>query len=435
MSAAPAFPDWSSRLPLTVGIGALVLLLGVLGVWSLSAQLAGAVLAQGALEVEAKRQVVQHPDGGVVGAILVRPSDTVQKGDVLIRLDDQRLQSELAIVDRQLHEMGTRKVRLQAERYDSDTLSFPPILIAAAARHEEAAQILAGEQGLFEARRETLRQEVSLLQEQNSQIRNRIDGIDAQLSALEDQKTLLNTELVGKQRLLDEQLTQASVVSNLQRAISELRGQSGRLTSEAAEMRGRIAGNEIEILRLQTVRREEAVTTLRDLQFREIELIERRNDLLERLANLEIRAPMSGSIYDMQVFTVKSVIRAAEPLLYIVPQDQPLVVTAQIESMNIDEVYTGQAATLIFSAFDQKKTPEITGEVARISADVIRDERTGRTFYQVELRPDAESLKALGDRDLVPGMPVEVFMRTGNRTPMSYLLEPFAAFFHRALRE
>lgn len=428
-------PHWNGTVPLFTGIAALVLLIGGLGVWSVFTQISGAVVASGMIQVETNRQVVQHPEGGVVGAIEVEKTQVVKKGDILIRLDGRRLRSELAIVERQMHEIATRKTRLMAERDGADTLRFDKSLILHARRNPESAQIVAGETVLFKARRAALFQETTLLEEQNRQLENRISGIGAQLDATQSQKALLAQELIHQQKLLSEQLTRASLVNELMRNEADLEGRSGQLEAEIAELRGMMAGNNIEILRLKTRRREEAVTTLRDLQFREIELNERSADLRETLTRLDIRAPVSGIVYDLQVFAVQSVVRPAEPLLYIIPQDQPLIVSARIESINVDEVWVDQEAVLVFPAFDQRSIPEIRGRISRISADVITDEATGVQYYSAEIVLDNAQLAKLGDQVLLPGMPVEAYIQTGDRTPLSYLVTPFTSFFGRAFRE
>lgn len=428
-------PQWKGTRPLAAGIVALLLLIGGLGVWSVVASISGAVVASGMIEVESNRQVVQHPTGGVVGAIEVKKSQVVEKGDVVIRLDGSQLLSELAVVQQQLHEISTRQTRLMAERDGAETIRFDQELIQTARRNPKSAQVVAGEQVLFTARRDAFLQEVTLLQEQNSQIENRIVGIEAQLDAVRLQQSLVAEELDDQQALLDEQLTQASRVNELRRSKADLQGRIGQLEAEIAELRGRIAGNNIEILQLKTRRREEAVTTLRDLQFREIELNERRSELRDTLSKLDIRAPMSGVVYDLKVFAIQSVVQPAQPLMYIIPQDQPLIVSARVDALNVNEVYLGQEAVLVFPAFDQRDIPEIRGEITRISADVITDEQTGGNYYAVEITPHEVELAKIQGVSLLPGMPVEAYIQTGDRTPLSYLLAPFTSFFGRAFRE
>lgn len=430
-----SLPKWGAAKPVLAGVLALILLVGGLGVWSVMARISGAVVTSGTVNVESNRQVVQHPDGGVVGEILVDESDTVAKGDVLIRLDGRKQRSELAIVEGQLREIAARKARLMAERDSAETIDFAQELLADALDNPEIANMVNGERTLFEARRDSLSQEARLLREQNKQIDQRIAGIDAQLRALETQADLVGEELRDQQRLLANQLTQVARVNELKREEANLLGQIGRLEAQMAELRGQAASNDISLLQLDTRRREEAVSTLRDLQFREIELTERKLDLEDTLSRLDIRAPVSGLVYNLQVFAEQSVVRPADPLLYIIPQDQALVVSARVESLNVNDIYVGQQAALRFPGFDQKKTPELFGQVTKVSADVVQDEATGMNYYAAEIMPYQTELSKLGDERLLPGMPVEAFIQTGERSPIAYLAEPMLGFFNRAFRE
>ncbi|SLN32421.1 Type I secretion system membrane fusion protein PrsE [Roseovarius albus] len=426
---------WRATGPLVAGAIALVALIGGLGVWSIKARLSGAVVSQGMIEVETNRQVVQHPDGGVVGAILIDESDEVRKGDILIRLDGRQLRSELAIVNGQLYEIATRKSRLEAERDSAGEIEFPPELLEIAKRDEEIDRMMQGGRTLFEARKQSLEQEARLLSEQNNQIDKRIEGINAQLDSLQVQSDLMQSELDGQKELLKNQLIQASRVNELKREHAGLTGQIGRLEAEIAELRGQATSNDIALLQLKTERREEAVTTLRDLQFREIELVERRIDLEDTLSRLDIRSPMDGIVYNLQVFAEQSVVRAAEPLLYIIPQDQDLIVSTKIEAVNVNNVYVGQEASLRFPGLDQSEIPELRGEVTRVSADVVKDENTGMNYYNAEIMPFEEELAKLGDEKLLPGMPVDTFIETTERSALAYLIEPMTVFFRRAFRE
>ncbi len=426
---------WSGRFPLWSGITALVLLVAGLGAWSFGTTLAGAVVAQGIVQVESNRQVVQHPEGGVVGEILVKDSDTVRKGEVLIRLDGRRLISEKSIVERQLLEIGARKARLIAERDNANTIDFSQVSREWAAPSPELEQLMQGEATLFHARREAIDQERSLLEKQNEQIESRILGLRAQIAALQVQAELVLAEQQSQERLFEQQLSQAGRVSELRREHAGLQGQIGQLEAELAALRGEVTSNEITALQLETRRREDAVTQLRDLEFREIELAERRIVLNDSLSRLEIRAPVAGIVYGMSVFAVEAVVQAAEPLLYIIPQDQPLVVSTRIEAIHIDQIYKGQEAELRFTAFDQRRMPEIRGQVTRISADVLEDQTTGLSYYTAEVLPLDAELNKLGEQSLLPGMPVEAYIRTRDRTPIAYLTEPLAIFFTRAFRE
>ncbi|HMO70058.1 MAG TPA: HlyD family type I secretion periplasmic adaptor subunit [Paracoccaceae bacterium] len=432
-TAIPPPAEWSARGALSSGIAALVLLVGGLGFWGSQAEISGAVLASGMIQVESNRQVIQHPDGGVVAAILVKEGDTVAPGDVLIRLDGSRIQSELAIVEGQLREIAARQARLEAERDAAGEIVFPAELLATAT--PEMRRQVEGEQALFAARNEALAQQEALLAEQNAQIGNRIAGTEAQIEALRTQGGLIGRELEDQQRLYDQRLAPAGRLLELQREEAGIRGQIGRLEAEIAELRGQSAANGIQLVQLKTQRREEAVATLRDLQFREVELAERRLVLTETLSRLEVRAPVGGIVYNSQIFALQSVVQPAQAIMFIVPQDQPMVIQARIEAISIDEVRPGQEASLRFAAFDQRRVPELFGAVTRIAADVSQDEATGMHYYAVEVAPWPEELDKLGDHVLLPGMPVEIFLKTGDRTALAYLVQPLTAFFDRAFRE
>ena len=228
---------------------------------------------------------------------------------------------------------------------------------------------------------------------------------------------------------------QATRVLQLQREEARLQGEIGRLRSVIAEARGRIAGIEIEVLKLGDRRREEAIAMLRDLRYSEIDLKARQMQLSERLARLDVRAPVDGVVFDSRVFAVQSVVQAAQPILFIVPGDQPFQVMARIDPVHIDQVFAGQPVSLRFTTFDQRVTPEIEGQVVRLSADVVSDDATGAIYYEAIIAPNTASIAAAGSLELRPGMPVEAFLKTRDRTPMSYLTQPMTSYFNRAFRE
>jgi HlyD family secretion protein len=322
-----------------------------------------------------------------------------------------------------------------AERDGAETVAFPDALMAAAEDDPEIAQQIAGQRELFTARRASVERTVEQLREQTAQIENQIAGIEAQLSGLGTQRTLVEEELADKESLLERGLTQRSQVSTLRRELARLVGEIGALEAEIARARGQIAGLNIEILKLDTTRREEAISRLRDLRAREAQLAETLRGLEARQERLTVRAPVSGVVHGSEVFAVKSVVQAGAPLMYIIPQDQPLVVAVRLQPIRIDEVRLGQEAGLRFTAFDQRTTPEIAAYVSELSADVLVDEATGATFYRAELIPREGEMARLGAQPLVPGMPVEAYIHTGERTPLSYLLKPLTDYFNRAMRE
>ncbi|MEL6914572.1 MAG: HlyD family type I secretion periplasmic adaptor subunit [Pseudomonadota bacterium] len=431
----PKAEGWSARRPLTFGLIGLALLVGGFGTWATQANISGAIVASGRIEVDRNRQVVQHLDGGVVAELIVDEGADVAAGEVLIRLDDTLLRSELALIEGQLWETTARRARLEAERDGTETIAFPAALLQAEG-NADVADLIEGQRRLFAARGETVAARIEQLEKRRGQIEDQTDGIDAQLAALERQVELIDQELEGQQDLLDRGLAQLGRVLALEREEANLLGSIGELRASRAQAEGRVTEIDIEMLSLRSTRREEAITQLRDIRFNEVELIERRAGLLERLNRLDITAPVSGVVYGLTVFTERAVIRAAEPVLFIVPQDRPLIIAAEVDPIHIDQVFVGQNVTLRFSALDQRTTPELEGQVLQLSADAFEDEATRASFYRAEIILSEGQIARLPEGvSLIPGMPVESFIRTDDRTPLAYLVKPLADYFSRAFRE
>lgn len=431
----PDASRWPVRGPVLFGLFSILVLLGGFGLWAWQSRISGAVVAQGQVEVEQQRQVVQHPDGGVVEAILVTDGQQVEAGQPLVRLDGALLLTELAIVESQYFEILARRGRLEAERADSPDITFPEELLKASESQPDLAALVEGQRSLFQTRRDTLEQSLEQLQKQSEQVSSQITGIDAQIVALALQRELIGKELTDQESLLSRGLAQASRVLALQREAARLDGQVGELQANRASAETRQTELDVQRLRLNAERREDAETQLRDLGYRELELAERRRSLSEQISRLEIRAPVSGVIYNLQVTTPRSVIRPADPLLHIVPQDRPLVIGARVATINIDEIQIGQPVVLRFSAFSSRTTPEIDGQLMRISPDALVDEATHMPYYRAEVTIPPDELQKLGDLALIPGMPVEVYIQTGERSPIAYLMKPLTDYFSRAFRE
>lgn len=419
-----------------IGLFAMVLLLGGFGSWATMTQISGAIIASGQIEVDQNRQIVQHPDGGVVSEIFVDEGDTVAAGQLLLSLDPTVETSELSIIQGQLFELMARRGRLTAERDGLDAINFDQRLIERAKLYPEINELMQGQENLFQARRASNAQQAEQLSKRKAQIANQIQGITAQQRALAIQLELIEQELADQQTLLDRGLAQASRVMALQRSQAELIGDVGGLTARQAESEGRITEIDIQIAGLETARREDAISRLRDQQYRVLELEERFSALNERLSRMDIRAPVSGVVYGLSVFTPRSVIRAAEPVLYLIPQDRPLVITVQVPPIHIDQVFVGQNAVLRFSALDQRSTPELFGKVVKVSPDAFTDETSRMSYYRAEILLDTgETDRLPASVTLIPGMPVEAFIRTQDRTPLAYLIKPLSDYFAKAFRE
>ena len=427
--------QWSASRPLFWGFLTLALLVGGLGAWSVLTTLAGAIIAPGQIEVSQSRQVVQHPDGGVVSEILVREGAEVQAGEVLMRLNGSALKSELAIVGNQLLELSARRARLEAQSQAATAIRFPEALLSTAALRPDVAEMVAGQQSLFANQAEMMAQAEDQRKTRIRQIESQIAGFAAQQDAIRTQAALVEAELATQRDLLAKGLTQAARVSGLERELAQLNGRLGELTSARAEAEGRITEIEIEITALRTQQREQAQAALRDVVASESQLEEQARALTDRITRLEVRSPAAGLVLGLQVTTPQAVIRPADALMFIVPQDRPLLVAARVPVTHVDEVHSGQPVRLVFSSLPSRTTPEVIGKVTLVSADALTDDRSGASYFRAEVAIDAAALKTLGDAQVVPGMPVDVFIRTGDRTPLSYLLKPFTDYFRTAFRE
>ena len=428
-------PVWTARTPTIIGLIAVVGLFLGLGVWGTQTRIAGAVVASGMIQVESLRQVVQHPDGGVVGTINVTDGDRVEAGDVLIRFDDTLLLTEIAIVDGQMTESMARKDRLRAERDGMDHVEFSAELLDRAKTDPKTADLISDERQLFQTRLEFLQKETEQLSERKIQIEGQLTGTEAQLAATRTQRELIVQELADQQKLFDQGLAQATRVLALRREEARLLGELGELQSVVARGNAQLIETDIEILKLQSQRQQDALAELREIEFRMIELTQRLLSARETLSRMDVRAPVSGVVHGMTVHALRSVVKGAEPILYIVPQDGPMLVKSRIDAIHIDQVHVGMEAALRFSTFEQRSTPEVLGHVTKVSADVFTDEVTGLNYYSADIIPVPEELEKLGDVALLPGMPVEAFIKTGERTPLSYLAKPLTDYFNRAFRE
>ena len=424
------------RWPMLLGFLSLLVLVGGFGSWATFSSLSGAIIASGQIEVEKNRQVVQHPDGGVVAKILVKEGDFVQRDAVLVRLDPIAEQSEMSIIEGQLFEMMARHGRLVAERDALAEIVFDKRLLNRAATHPEVDELMQGQHRLFEARRSSINHQSEQLEKQKEQVQNQITGLAAQRRALGIQLALTEDELKNQQTLFDRGLTQAAKVLDPKRTAAQLSGQIGDLSARSAQAGARITELNIQLDALQTQRREQAISDLRDQQFRFLELEERHRALQQKLARMDIKAPVSGIVYGLAVHAPRSVIRPADPVLFLIPQDRPLVIATRIEPIHIDQIFLSQEVALRFSALDQRTTPELFGTVTLISADAFQDQNGQQPYYRAEIiLRDGELARLPPGLTLIPGMPVEAFIRTAARSPLNYLLKPLSNYFIRAFRE
>jgi HlyD family secretion protein len=427
--------DWNIARFMIAGYVVLGVMVFGIGAWAAVAKISGAIVVAGTLEVDGNRQVVQHPTGGVIETLNVRDGSEVKKGDVLLELEGDSLVTELGIVEGQWYEILSRKGRLAAERDGQDKIVYDDELIAQAKVNPKVGDLMKSQEQQFQARRKLNDDQSRQITERQSQIDRQIEGLVAVRKSTEQQTRLITQEVTQQQSLLDKGLTEIGKLLALQRNLAELEGSAGQIEASMAENRGKIAELEINRVQIDSQTREDAIAELRDLEFREIELREKRTDLREQISKLRLRAPVDGIIYGNTADTLRGVIRPAEPIMYIVPKDAELVVRGHILPTSIDQVFVGQGAVLRFSAFDSRTTPELEGHVLSISADAVEDKARGTRYYTTDIQINEDQRQRLETRKLLPGMPVEAFIGTESRSPLSYFLKPFTDYFARAFQE
>lgn len=408
-----------------------VLGFGVVG-WAGTATLSGAIIAPGQFVLERNVKKVQHNVGGIVAEIAVKNGDSVRAGDVLVKLDATQISAEIGVIRSQRVELHARASRLIAERDNHPAFLFPSELASFGAEGQAAFD---AEQRLFAEAKQTRESQKTQLRLRIEQIREEITGLTAQRDAKSGELSLIRKELSEVRQLSDKGLTPITRVYQLEREVQRLWGESGGLMAQIARAGGQISEIEVQILALDENLRTQSQREIRSIDSKLAELAERDIAAMDRLARIEIRAPQSGLVHELAVHTVGGVITPAEQIMLIVPQEDNLTIQAKVAPSDVDQVVMGRPARLILSAFNRQTTPELTGTVVNVAADVTVDVKTGTTYYNTRIEMDDKSRRLVGDLKLVPGMPVEVFLSTGDRTALSYLMKPLSDQMNRAFRE
>ncbi|HET9716232.1 MAG TPA: HlyD family type I secretion periplasmic adaptor subunit [Pseudolabrys sp.] len=411
-----------------------LLLAGGVGGWAATTQIAGALIAQGSVVVDSNVKKVQHPTGGVVGKLHVQDGDHVKAGDILVQLDDTITRANLAIVTKGLDELAARKARLEAERDGAEEINFPRMLLA----HVDEPSVgiaLANERRLFELRRTARLGQKAQLAQRITQLQDEIRGLTAQQEAKAREISLIGKELDGVRELWKNNLVQITRLTALERDAARLEGERAQLVAAVAQAKGKITETELQIIQIDQDLSSEVAKDMREVDAKYGEYVERKVAAEDQLKRIDIRAPQDGVVLESKVHTVGGVIPAGDTIMLIVPETDNLQVEAKINPHDIDQVQVGQQAMLRFTAFNLRTTPEINGTVTRIAADTTTDQRTGQTYYVTRIAMTKSEIARLGDIKLIPGMPVEAFVQTGERTVISYLIKPLQDQFMRAFRE
>ena len=416
--------------------GALRVLLisaGIGGGWATLVPLSGAVVLPGALVVESSVKKIQHPNGGVVAAIDVRDGMHVQAGALLLSLDETQVRASGQVIANGLDQVRVRIARLIAER-DGDTLRVPPSL-APREQDPALAQLIASEKALFAARASTRRGQKELLQSNIKQFGEQIAGLEAQEKSKGEQLEIIAREMKGVQELYAKGLVPLTRLTALQREQARLEGERGQMTSSLAETRAKIGQAQLQIVQIDQDFRSEVMKDLREAQDREAEFSQKNIAAQDQLRHIEIRAPTSGTVHELAVHTVGGVIKPGDVIMEIVPDTDALEIEARLPPNEIDQVRSQQTASLRFSAFNQRTTPQVEGVVSYVSADLSRDAQTNASYYSLRVTLSGAERRRLDGFTLVSGMPVEVFVRSGSRTMMSYLFKPITDQLHRMFNE
>ena len=408
---------------LKIGLRVLILGVGILGGWATLVPLSGAVVVPGTLVVESDVKKIQHPAGGVVAYIPVRDGMHVRAGDLLLRLDDTQLQANYQVLMQQLDQVRVRLARLVAERDGVDQPRMPQEMDTRLGE-DIVAHLWASEISLFRSRAAARRSAKELLGSHVGQLGEQISGLDAQVKSKAAQHDLISRELEGVDSLYQKGLVPLTRKTSLEREAARLDGDRGQTTAAIAEAKSKISEAGLQAVRIDQDFRSEVMKDLREAQDKEVELVQKTVAAQDLLKRVDLRAPTNGVIHQLSVHTVGGVIAPGEVAMEIVPESDELQIEAKLPPRDIDQVGSGQRAYVRFSAFNQRTTPQLEGVVSYVSADLSHDRQANAAFYTVRVTLPSRERRRLGSLQLIAGMPVEVFLQTGSRTMMSYLLKP-----------
>jgi HlyD family secretion protein len=430
----PRRPTDDVRRYTLIGLAGALLLAGSVAGWAATSSFAGAVMAPGTVVVDSNVKKVQHPTGGVVGEILVKDGDRVEAGDVVIRLDATMARANLGVINAQLDELAGRMARLKAERDGADSIDLP----AGFANRQstpEVAEIMAGERRLFGTRQASRIGQKAQLTERINQLSQEVRGLEALYQAKSRELDLVTIELTENRKLWNRNLIPLAKYTALQREETRIAGERSQLVATIARSRAAIAETHLQIIGIDHEHATEVMKDLRDTQAKVSELAERQAASEDMLRRIEIRAPNSGIVHQLNVHTVGGVIGPGEQIMQIVPGNEALVIEARIAARDIDQLHVGQEVFVRFTASNQSTTPDFRGSVLQVAADATKDPQSGDSYFVARLGLVEGELNRHGNFRIVPGMSAENYIRTLDRTPLSYLLKPLSDQVERTFRE
>jgi len=420
---------------LMMGFIAIIFLLGVGLVWGSLAKIKGAVIAPGVVVVEGKPKTLQHLDGGIVGEIFVKDGDTVNEGDIVMQLDPTMLGANEDLVNTRLREAMARVARLEAERDGQKAITWPADLVTAQ-DDPIVASAMIGQEKLFNARRIAAFGQVDQLQQRIAQFKDQIDGLNSLISSKDNQAMKIREEADAKRTLVEKGWLAKPVILTLEREELRLKGDVANHQSEIARLNNSISETDVQILQLRRERQAEVLTELRQVETEASDFREQLTTASDQLRRIDVIAPVMGKVHNMTVTTIGGVVAPGQEIMQIIPAEDRLIIEAQVDPADIDQVYPGQKTTVRLSAFNMRTTPEMNGIVFQTSADRIIDQVTGLPYYSVKVEIPPEELSRLPQNlTLLPGMPAESFMQTDSRSVLSYILKPATDAMNHTFRE
>ena len=404
------------------------------GVWAAFAPLESAAIAFGAVESESSRKTIQHLEGGIIREIRVKEGDLVRAGQTLISLDDTKARAEVQSLQGQLWDAVAREARLHAEQRGEDRVSFPDTLGREAKGNSAVGAVLAAQRSIFDTRRQAFQSQVEVNAKRRSQTEKEIEGLKGQEAAAVRRVAIVREEVATVAALLDKGLERRPRLLNLERERADIEGRRDEIAAQISRADQVVSESQANLLKLESDRQSEISQALREAQNQIFQNRERLQAAQDQLSRTEVRAPEDGVVTELQVHTPGGVIGAGAPLMELVPKQDRLIVTARVKPEDIDVVHVGLSAEVSLLPYNQRRVPRLHGTVTHVSADRVLDKRTDQPFYAAKVRVEDPRASAIGIR-IVPGMPTQVFVKTGRGTVALYALRPLLDSFDNAFRE
>jgi len=422
------------RQPILAGLAVIALFVGGFGSWAMLAPLSSAAIAPGQVRVDSHRKTVQHMEGGIIRAILVHEGDLVQRGQLLVRIDDTQSAANLAAFRAQDDALQALAARLIAERDGLAEVRFPAA-IAERCEDPNVRIICTGQEKIFSDRRRSLAGQIDIFKQRMDQLQSEIDGRRAQVASFEKQIALIEAQIKGVKPLVDMNLLPKPRLFALQQQQASLEGNRGEQIALIAKAEQGIGEAQLQADDAVNKQRTEVAGSLRDTQDKIADVEEKLRAARDVQHRTDVVAPHAGKIVNLRYFTPGAVVKPGDPILDIVPQNDTLIIDSQVRPLDIESVHPGLRAEIRLPAFRRRRMPIVNGTVTYVSADSLTNEHTGQSYYAAYVEIDPGELSRLDNVKLYPGMPAEVLINTGERTLLQYLLDPIRDSFARAFRE